>query len=509
MKSYSVNNQRIVKNTIFLYIRMLLIMAVSLYTSRIVLKVLGIEDFGIFNVVGGLVSSFAFFSSSLSNATQRFLNIELGKNDILGVTRIFSLSILIYIILVVAIVFIAECVGIWLLNNKLVIPIDRLSAANWVFHTTIIGLAITLIGSVFDSVLIARENMKIYAYISILEVFLKLFIVFVLDWLDSDKLKLYAILFLLSHLLVKSISVVYCFRKYPECNFRFVWDTSLFGNMFRFIGWNGVGTAVWMINEQGINVLLNMFFGPIINAARGVSFQVSSSINNFSNNFFTAVRPQIVKSYAGKEYEYFKKLINTSSKYSFYLMWLLCLPVIIRSEGILELWLHDVPDYAPAFVQWILFFNCVNVLTNPFWCGVQAIVKLKKYIIVGSIIFLLAFPISYIFLKLNYSPVVVFQILTIVRIVYLFITIKLFCQLIDFSLIEYLRQVIYPILKVLLFSWIVSIIASARIGDDLFGIILMTILCLTITFISIYVVGITQDERRFMIDKLCKIIGKC
>ena len=194
------------------------------------------------------------------------------------------LTILIYIILVVAIVFIAECVGIWLLNNKLVIPIDRLSAANWVFHTTIIGLAITLIGSVFDSVLIARENMKIYAYISILEVFLKLFIVFVLDWLDSDKLKLYAILFLLSHLLVKSISVVYCFRKYPECNFRFVWDTSLFGNMFRFIGWNGVGTAVWMINEQGINVLLNMFFGPIINAARGVSFQVSSAINNFSNN---------------------------------------------------------------------------------------------------------------------------------------------------------------------------------------------------------------------------------
>lgn len=508
MSLESSNNKRIAKNTIFLYMRMLLIMAVTLYTSRVILQTLGVEDFGIYNVVGGLATSFVFFSSSLSNATQRFLNIELGKNNIQGVNRIFSLSILIYALIVLFVVIIAECVGIWLLNHKLVIPFERLSAANWVFHTTIIGLAITLIGSVFDSVLIARENMKIYAYISVVEVFLKLFIVYTLSWGDFDKLKLYAILFLLSHLLIKSILVFYCIRKYPECKFRYTWDISLFGDMFRFVGWNGLGTAVWMINEQGINVLMNMFFGPVVNAARGVSAQVGAAVNNFSNNFFTAVRPQIVKSYAGGDYGYFTKLINLSSKYSFFLIWLLCLPIIMRSEAILYLWLGEVPDYASEFVQWILYYNCVNVLTSPFWCGVQAIGKLKKYILVGSLVFLSAFPISYVFLKFGYNSIVVFQILTIVRTIYLFVTISVFCQLVNFPIIDYLIQVIYPIIKVFLLSGVLSIFFSPYIGSDLWGIFLMTILCIIITIFIIYMFGVSKEEQNFLVNKLQKIIKK-
>lgn len=508
MSDQSANNKRIAKNTIFLYIRMLLIMAVSLYTSRVILQTLGVEDFGIYNVVGGLASSFAFFSSSLSNATQRFLNVELGKNDIQGVGRVFSLSLLIYIVIIIAVVIVAEYAGIWLLNNKLVIPIERLGAANWVFHTTIIGLAITLIGSVFDSVLIARENMKIYAYISIVEVFLKLFIVYALNWVDFDKLKLYAVLFLLAHFFVKMISVIYCIRKYPECKFRPLWDSSMFGNIFRFIGWNGLGTAVWMINEQGINVLLNMFFGPIVNAARGVSAQVSAAVNNFSNSFFTAVRPQIVKSYAGKDYGYFIKLINLSSKYSFFLIWLLCLPIIVRSEGILNLWLQDVPEYAPKFVQWILLFNCVNVLTNPFWSGVQAIGNMKKYILVGSLLFLSAFPISYLFLKLGWSPTIVFQVLTFVRIVYLFVTIGIFRQLVEFSLTDYCKLVIYPIVKVFVLSGVLSMIVSPYIGNGLWGILLMTILCISITLMCIGLVGMSKGERRALTSKFFKMIKR-
>ena len=508
MSDQSANNKRIAKNTVFLYIRMLLIMAVSLYTSRVILQTLGVEDFGIYNVVGGLASSFAFFSSSLSNATQRFLNVELGKNDIQGVSRVFSLSLLVYIVIIVVVVIVAECVGIWLLNNKLVIPIERLGAANWVFHTTIIGLAVTLIGSVFDSVLIARENMKIYAYISVVEVFLKLFIVYTLNWVDFDKLKLYAVLFLLAHFFVKMISVLYCIRKYPECKFRPLWDSNMFGNMFRFIGWNGLGTAVWMINEQGINVLLNMFFGPIVNAARGVSAQVSAAVNNFSNNFFTAVRPQIVKSYAGREYSYFIKLINLSSKYSFFLIWLLCLPIIVRSEGILKLWLHDAPEYASEFVQWILLFNCVNVLTNPFWSGVQAIGNMKKYILVGSLLFLSAFPISYVFLKLGWSPIIVFQVLTVVRIVYLFVTIGIFRQLVEFSLADYCKLVIYPIVKVFILSGVLSLMVSPYIGSGLWGILLMTILCMAITLMCIGLVGMSKGERRALIGKVLKMIKR-
>lgn len=506
--SQSENNKRIAKNTVFLYIRMLLIMAVSLYTSRVILRTLGFEDFGINNVVGGLASSFAFFSSSLSNATQRFLNVELGKNDIKGVSRVFSMSLLIYVIIIIFVVVVAECVGGWMIDNKLVIPIERLSAARWVFHTTIIGLAVTLIGSVFDSVLIARENMKFYAYISIVEVSLKLFIVFVVNWIDFDKLKSYALLFLLMHLLVKSISVFYCLKKYPECKFGLVWDKGLFKNIFSFIGWNGFGTAVWTINEQGINVLLNMFFGPVVNAARGVSAQVSAAINNFSNNFFIAVRPQIVKSYAGKDYGYFTKLIILSSKYSFFLMWLLCLPIIIRSEGILALWLRDVPEYAPKFVQWILLFNCVNALTNPFWSGVQAVGKLKKYVVVGSLIFLSAFPISYLFLRLGCSPVIVFQVLTIVRIVYLFVTIGLFRQLVDFSYLAYLNQVVYPILKVVVLSGVLSVAINSYIDTGFGGILLMAIFCIVIVIAIIGTVGISKSERMLLINRFYKVIKR-
>jgi len=483
-------------------------MAVSLYTSRVILQTLGVEDFGIYNVVGGLATSFAFFSSSLSNATQRFLNVELGKNDIQGVSRIFSLSLLIYIVIIILVVIVAECIGLWLLNNKLVIPVERIGAANWVFHTTVIGLAVTLVGSVFDSVLIARENMKIYAYISIVEVLLKLFIVYVLNWLDFDKLKLYAILFLMCHLLVKMISVLYCIRKYPECKFRLLWDASMFGNIFRFIGWNGLGTAVWMINEQGINVLLNMFFGPIVNAARGVSSLVSAAVNNFSNSFFTAVRPQIIKSYAGQEYSYFTKLINLSSKYSFFLIWILCLPIIMRSEGILTLWLRDVPEYAPEFVQWILLFNCVNVLTNPFWSGVQAIGKMRKYILVGSLIFLSAFPISYIFLKLDWSPVIVFQVLTFVRIGYLFVTIGIFTDLVKFSLTDYLKLVIFPIVKVFVLSGLLSKLISPYISTDIIGILLMAIYCVFVTILCVCLVGMSKGERKFLISKVRNLVKR-
>ena len=508
MSQTGVNNKRIAKNTLFLYIRTLLIMAVSLYTSRVILQTLGVEDFGIYNIVGGLATSFVFFSSSLSNAIQRFLNVELGKNSIQGASRIFNQSILIYTLIIIVVIIVAECVGVWLINHKLVIPFERLNAARWVFHTTIIGLAATLMGSVFDSVLIARENIKIYAYISIIEVFLKLFIVYALSWGDFDKLKLYGVLLLLAHLFIKSISVIYCIRKYPECKLHFIWDTHLLGDLFRFIGWNGLGTAVWMINEQGYNILINIFFGPVVNAARGVSAQVSGAISSFSSNLLTAVRPQIVKSYANGNYSYFTELINHSSKYSFFLIWLLSLPIILRSEAILQLWLGNVPNYASEFIQWILFANCITTLTNPLWSGVQAVGKLKKYIIVGGFVSLSALPISYIFLRLQYSPIIVFQVLTLTQLACLFVRINIFRQLVTFSIVNYFIQVIYPIVKVSLLSGILSVLISPYVHHDLWGILLMTLICLTLTIFSIYTLGISKEEQHFLTNKIRKLINR-
>ena len=495
MSDNSQNNKRIAKNTLFLYLRMLLIMGVSLYTTRVIFRVLGAEDMGIYNVVGGLTVSFAFFSSSLSNATQRFLNIEFGKENFEGANKVFCLSIVIYTTIILAVLLFGELFGIWFVDNKLVIPDERLDAAIFVLHTTLIGLAVTLFSSVFDSVLIARENMKIYAYIGVVETILKLAIVYMLEAFDYDKLKLYALLYFIVHILIKSFAVGYCIKKYPECKFKFYWNSKQFREMFSFIGWNGFGTAVWMVNEQGTNILLNLFFGPIVNASRAISVQVSSALNNFSNNFFVAVRPQIIKSYAAQNYEYLKKLIYSSSKYSFYLKWMLCLPIIVSCSTILTLWLKDVPQYAVEFVQWVLIFNCINVLTNPVWTAIQATGHLKEYTIVGGLVFLLAFPASYIFLKMGSGPLVVFQMLVFFRAIYIIVSFRIAQKYIDFKVREYFTNVIWPICKVVTISVAVVYFIGLVIDNNIIGFIVNTISSIIAITIAILVWGITKNER--------------
>lgn len=496
------NSKRIASNTIFLYIRMLFLMCVTLYTSRIVLDALGVEDYGIYNVVGGLTISFAFFSSSLSNATQRFLNIEIGRNDREGISRIYSASIIIYAIAIIVVFAATEIVGYWVLNNSLVIPAERIEAANWVLHTTTIGLALTLLGSIYDSILIAYENMRVYAYLSILEAILRLLIAFVIIDTDLDKLKLYAVLYLASILIVRIIMIAYCKRRYPDCKFRRSQRRGLIRSILGFIGWNGVGTAVWMINEQGINILLNIFFGPIVNAARGVSVQVGAAINNFSNSFFTAIRPQIIKSYAAQEFNYFYRLVYASSRYSFYLIWVIGLPIILRSEEILEMWLKDVPEYASSIVEWIIIFYCINVLTNPLWSVVQAVGKLRNYVLIGSLIFLSAFPISYILLKQGGPPVVVFQVLAFTRVIYLAVSTLLVKGLIKFSLREYIQEAIWPILKVATLSGSTIYVLNLFMPHSTIGLIGVALTSILMTLLIVYIVGINSGERNIVKTKI-------
>lgn len=508
MSDSAQNNKRIAKNTIFLYLRMLLVMGVALYTTRVIFRVLGAEDMGIYNVVGGLTVSFAFFSSSLSNATQRFLNIELGKESISGANKVFCLSVVIYATIVLVVLIFGEFFGIWFVENKMVIPADRLDAAVFVLHTTLIGLAVTLISSVFDSVLIARENMKIYAYIGIVEVILKLAIVYMLEVFDYDKLKLYALLYLAVHTIIKSFIVIYCVKNYSECKFKLYWNWKQFKEMFSFIGWNGFGTAVWMVNEQGTNILLNLFFGPLVNASRAISIQVSGALNNFSNNFFVAVRPQIIKSYAAQNYEYLKKLIYSSSKYSFYLKWMLCLPIMASCSTILTLWLKDVPQYAVEFVQWILIFNCINVLTNPIWTAIQATGHLKEYTVVGGIVFLLAFPASYIFLKMGMGPVIVFQMLVLFRAIYIIVCFRIARKHIDIKAKEYLTNVICPICKVVTISAVVIYIITVVTESNILGFIITTLTSIAVTATAILLLGITKNERSLVTNFIRKKIKK-
>lgn len=501
------NKKRIFKNTFLLYIRMLLVMGVTLYTSRIVLKVLGVEDFGIYNVVAGLATSFVFFSSSLSNSTQRYLNFELGRGSIEKVKEIFNMSFLIYIIIATLIFFLIDIAGVWFLENRLQIPISRMSAARWVLHTFSISLCITLIGSTFDSILIAHENMKIYAYVGLVDAFAKLLLVYFLMFINGDKLILYSIIILIITIISRSLPAIYCFRKYSECKFCLTWNKKLFTEMFRFMGWNVMGCAVYAINEQGISILLNVFFGPVVNAAKAIANQVNSAVNNFTTNFFVATRPQIVQQYASGNLSDSLKLVFDSSRYGFYLMWMICLPLILQRDYILSIWLEKVPTYTSQFIFWILIYSLVNLLSTPLWNLIQAIGKMKSYILIGSIVYLSAFPISYILLKYGYNAVIAFQVLAIVRLLYVIVTAYIVRHFAHFSIISYLTQVIRPIILVIVFSaGLMFFIDSLFDESNIFSLLVTCSISVCVVFLFIYILGITVDERKFVKAKIRQII---
>ena len=314
------NNKRIAKNTLLLYLRMFLTMAVSLYTSRIILNTLGVEDYGINNVVGGIVTMFTVISGSLSASISRFITFELGKDNIQRLKKVFSTGVNIQIGMSVLIVLLAECVGVWFLNTKMNIPPERLGAANWVFQCSILTFVLNLLSVPYNAAIIAHEKMSAFAYISILEVSLKLIIVYMLIISPFDRLKTYAVLFLCVGAIIRFIYGYYCKRHFEECSYYFVYDKPLLKEMTSFAGWNFFGTSAWMLNTQGLNILINMYFGVAFNAARGVATQVDSALKQFINNFTTAVNPQITKSYAQGDLEYVYTLVCSSAKYSAFLM---------------------------------------------------------------------------------------------------------------------------------------------------------------------------------------------
>ncbi len=508
MTNNSANSKRIAKNTLMLYIRMLLVMAVALYTSRVILQSLGVVDYGLYNVIGGMTLMFGFFQSSLSNATQRYLNVELGRNDPEGVNRIFSLSQLIYFAMSILVVIIAEIIGLWFIYNKLTIPPDRLDAALWVFHTTVISLFFTLNGIVYNSMLIANENMKAYAYLGIIEVVLKLLIAFALFYSPFDRLKLYSVLFLLVTLSVQSFYAVTCLRKYKEAHFHFYWNKQIFREMFAFMGWNTMGTAAWALNFQGINILFNIFFGPVVNAANGIASQVNSAVTKFSMNFYTAVQPQIVKSYAVGDYDYFRSLIYNSSRYSFYLMWLLCLPLMLRIDYILELWLGNVPESTNQFVIWTLIFSLVNTLTNPFWMAIQAVGKLKRYVIVGSCVFFLAFPIALLFFKFDRPAITALQILAVIRGIYLLTVIIITNKYVNIEIKKYIQRTIFPIVKVSAISLFTMLLFNHILPQNFIYLTIAVVVSIVITLAAIYFVGITKSEKSLVTSKLNSLCKK-
>lgn len=508
MSSESENNKRIAKNTAFLYLRMLLVMAVTLYTSRVVLSALGVTDFGVFNVVGGLSASFVFFTSALSNATQRYLNFGHGQQDEDKVSEVFNLCLLIYSIIAVAVMVVGVVLGDWIIEDILVIPPQSIPDAKVVLYATLAMFSLALVSTVYESVLIARENMKVYAYIGVFEAIGKLAVAYAITVIPSGRLAWYAIM-LASLVMISKIALVwFCRKKYAETKIRYYWNGKLFKEIFSFAGWNIYGTAVWMANQEGINILLNIFFGPVVNAARGVTMQVTTAINNFAFNFFTSVRPQIVKRYASGEIESYLKLIYQSAKFSVFLLWVLCLPVVFRIDYVLSIWLVEVPEYSSTFIVWVLAYMLLDVLNNPLLIAIQAVGKLRRTFLYGSTWYLMAFPLSWIALKMGAPAWAVYPVLIFVRAIYLIIVFKILGTHVPIKGSVFLESVVMPCCGVIAVTLGLTWGLDKLIADNFVGLVLFVVLSVIIMAVTTYVLGMSKSERLIIKNKVYSFIKK-
>ena len=494
MSQTSDNNKRIAKNTLLLYFRMLFMMVVSLYTSRVILNALGVEDFGIYNVVGGVVAMFTVISGSLSAAISRFITYELGRGNQSKLNRIFSASVTIQLLLSLIIVVLIESVGVWFLNTKMTIPMERMTAANWVLQFSIITFVINLISVPYNAAIIAHEKMSAFAYISILEAVGKLTIAFLIVWSPIDKLIYYAILMCLVAIIVRFAYGHYCTKHFEECNYHFHWDKELLKNMFGFAGWNFIGASSAVLRDAGGNIVLNMFFGPSVNAARGIANQVNSAITGFVQNFMTALNPQITKSYASGDRDY--------------MLLLLSLPVLINTHYILVIWLKLVPEHAVLFVQLILIFAMCESISNPLVTAMLATGKIRNYQIVVGGLQMLNLPISYICLRLGCIPESVLIVAIVISQSCLVARLYMLRSMIGLSSIQYMKKVYFNIIVVALLAIAVPGLFSKYMEESFLSFVILSFAAIVCTIIVEFYVGCNSKEREFVIDKVKNIKHK-
>lgn len=496
------NNKRIAKNTLLLYFRMLFMMAVSLYTSRVVLNALGVEDFGIYNVVGGVVAMFGFISGSMASSTQRFITFALGKCNEYELSKVFSSSIITHGIISLIVIAFSETIGLWLLYNKMTIPVERMDSALWVFQFSVLSTVIMIMSVPYNATIIAHEKMDVFAYISVLEVVLKLLIVYLLVVFNSDKLKLYALLLFVVQIFIRLIYGVYCKKKFKEAHFRCIYDKALLREMSLFAFWTMNGNLAVICYTQGLNILLNIFFNPAVNAARGIAVQVQGTIQNFCRNFQMALNPQITKSYAVSDYEYMHKLVYASSRYSFYLLLLLSLPIILETRFILSLWLGIVPEYTVSFIRIILVTTIVIALSNPVIVSIHATGRIKRFQTYEGTILLTILPVAYIFLKAGFPPKTVFIVHLFIEIITQTARVWIICPMINMRKRDYLRNVIYPIVKVTICATVIPVLLHLHLSVCPLNAIITIGISVPSVLLSI-LTTLSKKEKELIIKRLC------
>lgn len=502
MPEYSVRSKRIVKNTFLLYIRMLLLMVISLYTSRIILNALGVVDYGVYNVVGGIVTMFSMVSGSLSTAISRFLTFAIGKKDIQKLNEIFSTSVNIQFVLALLIFFLAETIGLWFLDTKMVIPEERRTAAFWVYQFSTITFIINLISVPYNAVIIAHERMSAFAYISIIEAIVKLVISYCIAINPIDRLVFFALMVAILGIIIRVLYGWYCKKHFKETDYHFIFDKSLLKEMFGFAGWNFLGSSSMILREYGGNIVINLFCGPAVNASRALASKVNSTVQGFITNFTMAINPQITKSYAVGDFDYMLKLIYKGSRYSFYMMLLLSLPIMLNAHYILRLWLGNVPDYTVSFVCLILLLAMSDILSNTLITTILATGQVRNYQLVVSSVQLLNLPISYAGLRLGYAPESVIVVAIFISNIALFLRLYMIHKLIPIRIGDFVYKVYLNVVVVSLLASMIPYTLHTIMEETFlnFGIVsLISVIC---TSISVFYVGLYVDERNLVKRKL-------
>lgn len=470
-------------------------MLISLYTSRVVLEILGVIDFGIYNVISGVVILFSFINNALVLATQRYLNVELGRGNEESVRNVFSASLIIHVVFALILIIVGETVGLWFVMHFLSIPENRWIAALWVYQFAIFTAAINLVRAPYNAVIIACERMSFFAYISVIEAILKLAIVGVLVFVAFDKLASYALLLLFVALFITGVYIIYCKRHFAIIRFILVRERKIYLGLISFSGWNLFGSVANVGTSQGISIILNMFFGVIVNAAMGIANQVNVAIYNFASNFQVAFTPQLMKSYAAGDKSYFINLIIKSSKYSFFLLFIIALPVYICINELLSVWLTDVPEYANIFCRWMLIYSLLDAIQCPLWTSVQATGKIKNYQIVMSFIILANLPLCWIAMKLGCNPSTVLIIRVIINALSYIIRVVWLKSIFDFPVKRYLTTVIIPCCIIMVIGYLITN-PLAVIFSGWLKIISITLLSLVINGVLIFCIGLENPERQ-------------
>lgn len=494
------SSQTVAKNTGYMFFRMILVLLVSLYTSRVLLRVLGFEDFGIYNVVGSVVVFLAFLRMALTNATYRYIAFEIGRGDSKKLTEIYSMAINCHILLAILIIVILELCGTWFINTHLNLPQERIGAANWAFQFSVLAFAVNVIQTPFDSNIIAHERMDVYAIVSIAEVFLKLLIVFILTIVEFDKLILYAFLQFVVVTIICLCYYIYCKRIFKDCSYCRLWDNKIGKDFLKYSGWSMIVNIADISANQSMSIFLNLFVGVIANAAMGITQQVVAALNSFLMNFTQAMNPQIIKSYASGQYERFIKFVFSSSKLSYFLLLIVTLPVIANIEYILDLWLDEYPRDTPTFIKIIIWYNLIESTQNAFLQAVHATGRIRTHQILMSLIKFLSIPAMYFVLKTGHSGAAMITVWIVFTAFWCFVRLIYMHFLIQLSLINYIKEVL---LKVFVISALVipsTFVLSSALNSDIGNFIISSLFSTISIVFLVWVYGLSHNERQLILE---------